>query len=175
MKKYIAVFLMLLFSTICLAGVAAANPLRDAQISLSRMGYHPGPADGVMGHKTREALKQFQRDNHLPITGQTDPQTMDLLRRHVPQETHGKKMASKHDVSPQRPHQKPSPEPQGLSVMAMQLILSSLGYHPGPADGQMGGRTQHALQQFQRDNRLPVTGQLDARTREQLQHKDPHR
>jgi len=165
---------MLFLSTLCLAGISAANPLHDAQISLEQMGYHPGPADGVMGHKTREALKRFQHDNHLPITGQPDPQTMDLLRRHIPQ-GHGKQMASHHAPAPQAAHHNPSPAPQGLSVMAMQRLLTALGYHPGPADGQMGGRTQDALRQFQRDNHLPVTGQPDSRTREQLQHKNPHR
>ncbi len=174
MKKYLAVFLLLFVSTFFLAGVSAANTLYDAQLALTEMGYHPGPADGVMGHKTQEALKRFQRDNHLPMTGQADPQTMAILRRHVPQAP-GKQMAPQHNPQPQVVHKNPSPAPHGLSVMATQRILASLGYHPGPADGQMGNRTHDALQQFQRDNHLPVTGQLDSRTQEQLQHNNPQR
>jgi hypothetical protein len=40
-----------------------------AQAGLSELGYEIGPRDGQMGPKTREAIKQFQRDHGLAVTG----------------------------------------------------------------------------------------------------------
>ena len=47
----------------------------DTQKMLSEKGYDSGPIDGIMGIKTKEALKKFQEDNHLPISGKLDAET----------------------------------------------------------------------------------------------------
>ena len=52
----------------------------EMQKRLLKLGYDPGLANGKMGKKTIEALKKFQQDNNLPITGQTDHESMDKLR-----------------------------------------------------------------------------------------------
>lgn len=57
------------------------NKTSDIQKMLTDLRYHPGPVDGQMGNRTRSAIKQFQRDNHLPATGKADPQTMSLLQK----------------------------------------------------------------------------------------------
>jgi hypothetical protein len=44
----------------------------DVQIELARRGYDPGPADGVIGPQTRDAIADFQRDEGLPVTGRID-------------------------------------------------------------------------------------------------------
>lgn len=41
-----------------------------AQARLSQLGYSPGPADGLMGERTRTAIRQFQAARNLPIDGQ---------------------------------------------------------------------------------------------------------
>lgn len=48
---------------------ANSQLVRDIQAGLSRLGYSPGPADGVMGRNTRRAISDFQRDNGLRETG----------------------------------------------------------------------------------------------------------
>ena len=42
------------------------------QVELAREGYDPGPADGVIGPATRDAIVDFQRDHDLPVTGRID-------------------------------------------------------------------------------------------------------
>lgn len=42
------------------------------QRELNTRGYDAGPADGVMGNKTRDALRTFQSDAGLPLTGKID-------------------------------------------------------------------------------------------------------
>jgi peptidoglycan hydrolase-like protein with peptidoglycan-binding domain len=68
--------------------IAAAPPrpasdpqLQEVQRELAARGYDPGPADGLMGKKTREALKRFQTDNNLLApSGSVDAQTLGALR-----------------------------------------------------------------------------------------------
>jgi peptidoglycan hydrolase-like protein with peptidoglycan-binding domain len=39
---------------------------------LIKIGYNPGHADGLMGIKTSEAIRQFQLDNNISATGDLD-------------------------------------------------------------------------------------------------------
>jgi hypothetical protein len=49
--------------------------LRSAQLHLLYRGFHPGPIDGVIGNVTRGALRRFQHDQGLPVTGELDAAT----------------------------------------------------------------------------------------------------
>jgi peptidoglycan hydrolase-like protein with peptidoglycan-binding domain len=46
---------------------------------LGMNGYHPGPADGVFGRKTKRAVKQFQRRRGLSADGRVGPLTTHAL------------------------------------------------------------------------------------------------
>ena len=63
------------------APVVAMPPpvVRDAQRALARIGYNPGPANGVMGPATMDAVRAFQRSNDLPETGLLDARTRRAL------------------------------------------------------------------------------------------------
>ncbi len=50
-----------------------------AQSLLTRLGYRPGPADGVIGPRTREAVRAFQRKEGMSETGQIDLQLVEAL------------------------------------------------------------------------------------------------
>jgi len=43
-----------------------------AQRLLVELGYNPGPADGLVGPRTRQAIKTFERERGLPVTGRAD-------------------------------------------------------------------------------------------------------
>ncbi len=43
--------------------------IRQVQELLTELGYEPGPADGVAGGKTREAIRRFEAASGLPISG----------------------------------------------------------------------------------------------------------
>lgn len=53
--------------------------LRLVQQKLNFRGYQAGPADGLMGKRTRAALIAFQKDRNLPQTGQADEATLNAL------------------------------------------------------------------------------------------------
>ena len=49
------------------------------------------------------------------------------------------------------------------AVKTIQLILAKHGYDAGGTDGVMGARTKAAIVAFQKDNKLPATGEVDDR------------
>ena len=53
-------------------------------------------------------------------------------------------------------------------VAAAQKALTKLGYGPLKADGMAGAGTRQALERFEKDRRLPVTGELKPRTVKEL-------
>lgn len=53
----------------------------EIQAVLSKIGYNPGPIDGVYGRQTEEAVRQFQRDNGLTADGIVGPATYNALER----------------------------------------------------------------------------------------------
>jgi peptidoglycan hydrolase-like protein with peptidoglycan-binding domain len=52
----------------------------ELQTRLNQLGYKVGTVDGVIGPRTTEALKKFQSDNSLSVTGTLDAQTILKLR-----------------------------------------------------------------------------------------------
>lgn len=59
------------------------------------------------------------------------------------------------------------PEAQKL-VASAQRALAKLGYGPLKPDGVMGTGTRQAIERFERDRRLPASGELGARTLREL-------
>ena len=51
----------------------------DVQSALADAGYYRGEIDGVIGNGTRNAIRRFQRDNGLPVTGRLDQRLLDAL------------------------------------------------------------------------------------------------
>jgi ankyrin repeat protein len=51
----------------------------QAQRKLKELGYDPGRTDGIFGEKTKAAVRYFQRDNGLPVSGRLDKQTIAML------------------------------------------------------------------------------------------------
>lgn len=48
--------------------------VQNIQGGLARLGFRPGPADGVMGRNTYRAIRQYQARNNLPVDGQPSRQ-----------------------------------------------------------------------------------------------------
>ena len=64
-----------------IAGVADAqsDQVLHVQKRLEELGFDPGPIDGLMGSRTRGAIRNFQEQAVLPVTGELDPRTLDAL------------------------------------------------------------------------------------------------
>jgi peptidoglycan hydrolase-like protein with peptidoglycan-binding domain len=63
------------------AAGAADVDVRAVQEGLARLGYSPGPPDGVIGIRTRDAIRQFEQDRNLTETGTiTDELAQEVTR-----------------------------------------------------------------------------------------------
>jgi peptidoglycan hydrolase-like protein with peptidoglycan-binding domain len=51
------------------------SDVRQIQQRLSADGLYRGPIDGIDGPQMRQALRQYQKNNGLPVTGRLDSQT----------------------------------------------------------------------------------------------------
>jgi|GEM_PF-3150704 len=108
--------------------------LKRTQRALAQRGFNPGPADGQMGPNTRLAIQRFQKQQGIAADGKPDLALLALL--------------------------KATDNPPGIQLA--QASLKTLGYDPGPVDGQMGPKTVMALRTYQTDCGLPADGVLSA-------------
>lgn len=53
--------------------------VKKAQKKLNKLGYNCGKADGIMGTKTRSAIKKFQKAKGLKVTGTLNQKTKKKL------------------------------------------------------------------------------------------------
>lgn len=124
--------------------------VREIQELLSRHGYSPGPADGLMGARTRGAIEQFQRDTGRAVIGEATAKVLEALRQH---RASGTAVAA----APARPATN-TPSPTAARIREFQTLLAQLGYDPGPADAVMRRSLQDAIKAFEQSHGLPPTG-----------------
>ncbi len=87
MSRYLEYFIILhilaafiLLNPLTSESQARSDPtIHRIQKKLIALGYRPGPIDGIWGKKTSSALRQFQKDQGLPLTGKLDRETASLL------------------------------------------------------------------------------------------------
>jgi peptidoglycan hydrolase-like protein with peptidoglycan-binding domain len=60
-------------------GGQSSENIKQVQEALKNKGHDPGPADGVMGPKTQQALRAFQKESGMQATGRLDDKTASAL------------------------------------------------------------------------------------------------
>lgn len=147
------------------------NPgMRNAYIvgiqeELVAHGYRAGPPDGVIGGRTEGAIRHYQRDAGLPVDGRATKELLDHLKFALPKVYAGK---SDHGATSQR-----APAAGSELVLDIQTELQRRGYYQGRLDGRTGPGTRGAIQQFQRDAGLVVTGNVGSGVLNELRAADP--
>ncbi|CAB1129883.1 protein of unknown function [Candidatus Hydrogenisulfobacillus filiaventi] len=141
------------------------------QADLGLLGY-PVPFNGTMDTATVAAVRRFQADQGLAVTGVVNAATwQDILAgfgltprydgSRVPGTAGLARLLAEHPAM----RQVLGYGDQGHWVATLQADLAQLGYpEVGPDDGIFGPRTLAALKAFQADNGLPVTGRTDVAT-----------
>ncbi|WP_440959146.1 peptidoglycan-binding protein [Oceanicaulis sp. LC35] len=61
--------------------VASPAQIARAQALLSQLGYQPGPADGMMGSRTRNAIRDFRRSQGLTVSDRVDSTLLSRLEQ----------------------------------------------------------------------------------------------
>lgn len=61
--------------------VNSPDTIRWVQTNLRQLGYQPGAADGEMGSRTAAAIRRYEEDNSLPVTGKMSVALVDSLKQ----------------------------------------------------------------------------------------------
>ena len=142
------------------AGRPRADIISDIQREFSRRGLYDGPVDGMVGPKTDAAIRDFETSAKLKVTGEASEEVLRAIMR-TPLKT---------EVA--APRSRPDPIAELIApaqrVTAVQRALNDFGYGPVKVTGTFGAETVSAIQKFERDRKLPVTGQISPRLLREL-------
>ena len=141
----------------------SGSAVRKVQKRLIALGYLSGSADGSFGNMTKDAVKAFQQNNGLKVTGKVNSTTLNKLNSSSAKKA-GSKSSSFSSSSSSSSDGTCSPGDTGAAVRKVQKRLIALGYLDGSADGDYGNMTKNAVKAFQKRNGLSVTGSVNSKT-----------
>lgn len=140
------------------------DDVRKLQQQLKQLGYFTySDITGYYGVLTADAIRRFQRDNGLPVTGAVDNQTVARLASAVKAKT-----TSPAPIERERLAVRLSIGALGDDVKRIQTKLKELGYFWTDITGYYGTATADAVRRFQQAAQLPATGIVDGETYERL-------
>jgi peptidoglycan hydrolase-like protein with peptidoglycan-binding domain len=129
------------------------DPVVEAvQRELIAAGYYKGPADGVNGRKTRQAVAAYQEAVGLKPDGQP---TADLAEhiRFTRQVAEAALFTGTIETSPDAEIR--------AAIRRVQTTLAELSYSPGEINGELTRPTRDAIIAFQRDRNMAETGEIN--------------
>ncbi|WP_042145561.1 NlpC/P60 family protein [Paucisalibacillus sp. EB02] len=111
--------------------------VRILQYKLNELDYYEDKVDGELGVLTEHAVKKFQRDHNITITGQADTETIvALIERDIDRNI--KRLENLSDSV--------YPGLQSEEVKIVQESLQYFGYYEGEIDGMYGPLTKKAVE-----------------------------
>jgi peptidoglycan hydrolase-like protein with peptidoglycan-binding domain len=128
------------------------DPVVEAvQRELMSAGYYKGPVDGVNGRKTRQAIDAYQQAMGLEADGTPTTDLAEHIRftREV----------SEASLFTGTVAAAPDAE-QRAAIRRVQTGLAELAYTPGEINGELTRETRDAIMAFQRDHKMPETGEV---------------
>ncbi len=138
------------------------------QERLKELNYFSGDADGIYGSNTATAVRMFQRTNGMTVDGVAGVKTLTAVYASTAQKR-GTTASKTTDTSEQTVKKDTTLRlgDTGTEVKTAQQRLVDLGYMR-KADGSFGPATYAAVLQFQQQNKLTVTGEIDSKTMAKL-------
>lgn len=174
----LSLFFLLLCTLSATTGAADTDHklITAIQSRLEILGYDPGPPDGQLNQRTRQAIGWFEREAGLPVTGQASPELAKLLYAMVNGETApepapdgpmpallpdpepGDDEPDESDTTVVTVYAEPDAGPYSVQTEQIQAYLKTLGFDPGRSHGRLDARTRGTIRAFQARMGLPVTG-----------------
>ena len=131
----------------------------DIQRRLRLLGYSLGKSDidGIFGSETENAVRRFQQDRGILVTGTVCQETWQQLV------DAGYKIGDRMLYLTHPPF-------RGDDVKTLQFWLKTLGFYPYNENGIFCEKTQEALMEFQKNMDVPVDGMVGKDTLQQLKN-----
>lgn len=141
-----------------------AQVVSDIQRELARRGFFDGSVDGVYGAKTDAAIRDFEQAAGVKPSAQPDEALLRAIQRAPVSGSAGGPRLGAASRNP--------PAAKGMAsskrVLAVQRALADFGYGQVRPSGVFGPDTKAAIERFERERKLPVTGQISERLSREL-------
>ncbi len=144
--------------------------VRQLQLLLNRAGYDAGPVDGILGHRTRQAILAFRRRNGLMPVATATPYMLRLLAEEAarlqfagafgpgwrdqeitatshPLEVGGRPAPARGGEGRHVAHE----SLMGEELLELEYLLQRAGYAPGTVDGVVTVETRRAVRRLRLD------------------------
>jgi peptidoglycan hydrolase-like protein with peptidoglycan-binding domain len=143
--------------------------INDIQRELVRRGYYDGVVDGLYGPKTDAAIRDFEQAAGLKPSSEPNEALLQAIL-HAPAKLvkgvtgatpAARAMPARNEVMAERPA-------SSKRVIALQRALAEYGYGQIKPSGIIDVDTRAAIEKFERERRLPITGQPSDRVVREL-------
>jgi len=139
----------------------------DIQRELARRGFYEGTPDGVYGPKTDTAIRDFEQASGLKVAAepaeiilkmisQSSSKAVPPPAQSTPAATSGRSESTAEMIGPSK------------RVLAVQRALADFGYGQIKPTGVLNPETTAAIEKFERDRKLPISGQMSDRLAREL-------
>src|SRR6516165_1033305 len=143
--------------------------INDIQRELTRRGYYDGAVDGLYGPKTDAAIRDFEQAAGLKPSTEPNEALLQAIMRSPAKLAKGATGATaavratpvRNDSVIERPA-------ASKRVIALQRALAEYGYGQIKPSGVVDADTQAAIEKFERERKLPITGQASDRVVREL-------
>lgn len=129
----------------------------DLQRELSRRGFYDGVVDGVYGSKTDTAIRDFEQASSLRLGNEPSEVMLQAVVR-APAEA--KAVPRTTGTATRSDAPTPAPLTGRQQVLAVQRALSDFGYGQIKANGVLDADTKAAIERFERERKMPVSGRI---------------
>jgi peptidoglycan hydrolase-like protein with peptidoglycan-binding domain len=147
---------------------ASTEVISDIQRELVRRGFYSGDVDGRYGPRTDTAIRDFEHAAGLRASTEPNEGLLQAIRRSSAKPAKPATTTGRAASPPVR--NDPIADVLGPSkrVVAMQRALSEYGYGQLKPTGTIDADTRAAIEKFERERKLPVTGQASDRVAREL-------
>jgi peptidoglycan hydrolase-like protein with peptidoglycan-binding domain len=140
--------------------------ITDIQRELARRGFFDGAVDGIYGPKTDGAIRDFEHAAGIKASPEPSEALLQAILRAPVRVARATGTAAPRPPAPVR-NETERPQPS-KRVLAVQRVLAEYGYGQIKPTGLIDGETQAAIEKFERERKLPVTGQPSDRVAREL-------
>lgn len=139
------------------AAMPSARPraqiVTDLQRELQRRGFYDGTIDGIQGPKMDAAVSDFSKAAGLHSSGEPSEALLQAI------------VATPAKITRAKPAAR---APTAAHISAVQRVLSQFGYGQIKVTGALDAPTKAAVEKFEREHKMPVTGQVSDRLLREL-------